>query len=287
MAALQLREELQDDPAAARAYAALVGDVFEFDLVARDASCGRDPASAALGFFDGDGACVAGAEVFTLGLRLDGAPATAAAIRLVAVAEAWRGQGLFRRLMPHILARCEAAAPIALLYAEHPGLYGPFGFLPVAQHKFVGPAPAPVPDRSAAPRRLDLSRPADLALLRRLLCAREPVSDHVAVEGAASLFLSQAGENALLYSPALDAVAALELEEDVLTLVDIVAARMPTLAVLLAALRQVPRMVEVLLPTDKLAWTGTAAREDTGLMLRGPAPAAFQRAFMLPPTTGF
>ncbi len=287
MAALQLREGFQDDPAAAGAYAALIDAVFEIDLVARDALYGRDPTSVALGLFDGDGACVAGAEVFTLGLRLDGMPAPAAAIRLVAVAEAWRGQGLFRRLMPHVLARCEAAAPMTLLYAEHPGLYQPFGFRPVGQHKVVGPVQASAPRPSAAPRRLDPSRPDDLALLKRLLSEREPVSERVAVEGAASLFLSQAGESALAYSPALDAVAALQVEGDVLTLVDVVAAGMPTLAALLAALHRTPRTVEVLFPTDKLAWHGAAVRDDTGLMLRGPAPAAFRQPFMLPPTTGF
>ncbi len=287
MAALQLKQDLRDDPTAANAYATLIDAVFEMDLAERDRICGRDPTGVALGLFDADGCCVAGAEVFSLGLRLAGVAATAAAIRLVAVAEAWRGQGLFRRLMPHVLARCDAVGPAALLYAEHPTLYSPFGFRPLPQHKQVGPAPMAAPVSDAAPSPLDLSRPDDLALVERLLAAREPVSEQVAVEGGASLFLSQAGDATLAYAPALDAVAAFHSEADAFTLVDVVAAQVPTLAVLLAALHRTPRRVAVLFPTDKLAWEGATIREDTGLMLRGREPAAFQQPFMLPPTTGF
>ncbi len=261
-------------------------DVFDLDVAAQDRLTGSDPTGYPVAFFDVDGACVASAESFPLRLRVDGRSREVTGIRLVATAQAWRGLGLFRTLMTDILARCDADGGLAMLYAEHAALYAPFGFVSLPQHKRVGPPPRVAPAASRA-RRLDLGRKDDIALLRGLLAARAPVSDHVAVEGGASLFLTGLGGATLHYSAALDAIVVSETDGDVFTVVDLVAAQIPTLAGVLAAVGSAPAWVEVLFPTDKLAWDGCAERDETGLMMRGPMPDAFGRPFMLPPTTEF
>lgn len=285
--ALTLRRDFWADPAATAAYAALMLDVFEIDVVARDRLCGRDSTCRPVAFFTADGACVASAETLILPLCLDGVLVEAAAVRTVAVAPRWRGQGLFRALMNDLLARCDDEARLVLLYAEHAGLYAPFGFRPLRQHKFVGPPPPHAPTSQATPRRLDPERDGDLTLLRRLLAERTPVSHAVAVAGGAALFLAHAGDYALDYSAALDAIIVWERDADTLTLVDVVAKHMPSLASLLAVLGESPRRVETLFPPDRLDWPGAAQADDTGLMIRGCEPAAFHRPFMLPPTAGF
>ena len=282
---LTLRRGFWGDPAAAAAYARLMLDVFNIDVAARDALCGSDPTCRASAFFDVSGACVASAEAFILPLVLSGARNDAAAIRSVAVASHRRGQGLFRATMTDLLAQCEGS--LALLYAEHAALYTPFGFRPLSQHKFVGHTPPAASTPSSATRRLIFCRKQDLALLGRLLAQRSPVSNTVAIDGGASLFLDRAGDYALTYSTAHDAVIVSNEDADAFTLVDVVAAQIPTLAEIVSVLRPKSFVTEVLFPPDKLQWHGIATPDDTGLMMRGPEAAAFQRSFMLPPTTEF
>ncbi len=287
VAGLTLRRDFFGDPAARRAYAVLIDDVFEIDVPRRDALCGADPSTRPFAYFDGDGACAASAEFFTLPMRVGGTLLPAAALRLVAVAPAWRGCGLFRALMERLLAHCDAHGGLALLYAEHIALYTRFGFRLLPQHRRVGPPPSPFPLGADVPRRLDIGRDEDRALLSNLLERRTPVSDHVAVAGGAALFLSQIADAALDYLPSLDTIVVSEDGADAFTLIDVVAPRIPPLATMLAALNRAPARVAVLFPTDKLAWSGTAEAEDTGLMVRGVQPPAFREPFMLPPTTGF
>ena len=79
----------------------------------------------------------------SVSLVCDSHDATATGVRLVATDPAWRGQGLFRDLMERALAWCETMSKgPCLLYTADPAIYGRFGFLPLAQHAFVGAAPA-------------------------------------------------------------------------------------------------------------------------------------------------
>ena len=70
-------------------------------------------------------------------------------------------------------------------------------------------------------------------------------------------------------------------------IVDIAARTIPTMAEIVDALRAGTRRVRTLFPPDRLSWDGVPTRDDTGLMIRGPVPAAMRRPFMLPPTTSF
>ena len=300
-ASLVPRQAFFADAAARAAYAALMQAVFDIDVDARDALAGIDPTCRPFAVFDATGACIASVEVLALPLILDGCACEAAAIRSVAVAEAWRGHGLFRTLMAEALAWCDATfAGPALLYTAESSLYERFGFRDVPQHKVVGAAPAvdalpavdavPAVDAKGDLRRLALARPADVALIKRLLEARAPVSDHVAVTGGAAVFMTQVAADDTMdldYAGSLDALVVSRQSAKNLMLVDIVAPVIPALAKVLAVLGRSVDRAEILFPADKLAWSGRVKRDDTGLMIRGPWPAALNRPFMLPPTAGF
>ena len=288
-ASLVLRQAFFADPYARASYASLMHDVFDLDVEQRDALCGVDPTCRPFAFFDAAGVCAASVEIFTLSLILDSVRCAASGIRSVAVSEAWRGRGLFRDLMTQALAWCDAtlAGPV-LLYTEDSALYERFGFRDVPQHKVVGTAS--VASATIPVRRVSLTDANDMTLVMRLLAERAPVSEHIAVDGAAMLFLSQIAADdtlALDYAVSLDTLIVSKPAATLTTLVDIAAPKIPPLTAILAALHRPHGEVEILFPPDKLGWTGALQRDDTGLMLRGPWPAAFDRPFMLPPTAEF
>ena len=285
---LILRTDFFDDPTAHKAYAALMRDVFTLELEPSVAAVGRDPVWKPFALFDREGRCAAGIEAGVLTVMADAALLPITAIRLAGVDPAWRGLGLFRDLMSAALAWCEAAAsgPTLLYTADH-ALYERFGFQPVAQFKTSGQAP-PLVARQPS-RVIDPHDSEDTALLRRILATRAPVSTRCALVGAASLFLSNvlgAEDLVLAYAADLDAIIVYEIDDTSILLVDIVAAAIPTMAQILSVLPLRPR-AEALFPTDRLDWTGGLVREETGLMLRGRAPAAMAGPFMLPPTMEF
>jgi predicted N-acetyltransferase YhbS len=287
-----IRRDFLGDPSAYAAYAALIHAVFDQDVVARDRICGPARGLMPFGVFDDDGACVANVDVVTATLVVDGARTPVAGLRSVAVDPAWRGRGLFRATMEAALAWCDAtvAGPV-ILYTEEPPLYTRFGFAPVLQHAFGGPPPAAVAE-PAFSRRLSIDNADDLALARRLLAARAPVSNHVAIdEGSAALFLTRLWldpDLALDHLPGLDAlVVSEEGDDDTVRIVDLVAPTVPPLARILAALGIAPARVTTMFPPDRLAWIATPEPDDAGLMVRGKPPAAFAQPFGLPVTAEF
>ena len=69
-ASLVLRQAFFADSSARAAYFALMLEVFDLDVAARDALCGVDPTCHPFAFFDPAGACVASVEVLALPLVL-------------------------------------------------------------------------------------------------------------------------------------------------------------------------------------------------------------------------
>ena len=282
---LTMRRAFFADPAATAAYAALLWEVFEIDVSARDARAGTNHAWTPFAAFTADGACVGTVEATVLPLWCDGAPGAATAIRSVAVHPAWRGLGLFRTLAGQALAWCEARPGPVLLYTGEPAIYTGLGFAQLAQHAFIGAMPEAAASVPARP----LDRVADGALLRRCVAGRTPVSNRCAMGGAPSLFLTMLDEErdlAIGHLPAWDAVIVYKEEDDALVLADVVAATIPPLPAILGALPR-RRWLKTLFPPDRLRWDGSPVSDDTGLMARGPLPPAMRRPFMLPPTTSF
>lgn len=234
---------------------------------------------------DNSGRCVAGLQCHLLRIACDGMPFLIAALRNVAVAVEWRGRGLMRDLFARVLPWCDANAVATLLYAETPDLYERFGFASQEQHAFEGPAPAPAGVNFARP--IDPGRARDV--IADMLTRRCPISASVAVvdDGGLTAEALARGDWPLFHDATRDALIACERDGETLTLVDVVASRMPSAAAILGALGMRPRRLETLFPPDRLDWQGTPVADDTGLMVRGLLPPATRRPFMLPPTVEF
>ena len=226
-------------------------------------------------------------ETAALSLFLDGEVHEASGIRLVAVHPDWRGQGLSRDLMTATLTAHDASASsIVLLYAEVPALYLRYGFRPMPQHAFLGPAPRPVGKLNFR----DLEATADIGLIERLLTHREPVSSCCALVNAAGLFLDRLEADPdirIAHLSESDSLLAYEIEDETLVVIDVVSKNIPPLASILGAIGGRFEMVKTLFPPDRLAWRATPTPDDTGLMIRGTIPPAMRVPFMLPPTAEF
>ncbi|MBY3297071.1 GNAT family N-acetyltransferase, partial [Rhizobium laguerreae] len=135
---------------------------------------------------------------------------------------------------------------------------------------------APAPSASAALARPLLPTNADdLALLQSLLKARSPVSTSLAVTVNAAMFLINTQLDPDIRISFLEdkqAVIAWKIDEaGRFSLLDVVAADMPSLAAILSGLKIAPASVEVLFRPDKLGWEGVPQPLESGtrLMLRG------------------
>lgn len=279
------------DRAAWTAFAALLADIFGLDLAPLDRLGGPDPAAMPFAFFDDSGTCVANLSAFPMPLVVDGVTVLAAGLQSGAVRPAWRGRGLYRDLARRALAWCEArgASPV-LLCTTNPALYAR-EFVVLPQHAFVG-APPPVEGPVAPARALDLDRQPDLALVRRLLSGRMPVSAQVGLAGHATMFLLNAAldrDIRLHYLPDDDVVVATGAGGDRFRLCDIVGSAIPRLARIVAAFGPAAGEIEVCFPPDRLGWQGRPVvfGGPCALMARGPLPPGLRRPFMLPPTAAF
>jgi GNAT superfamily N-acetyltransferase len=239
--------------------------------------------------FDSDGACVANVDAAILPLSVDGQTIDVSGIRSVAVAEDWRGKGLFRALMRNALAWCTVRSALpTFLYTEEPALYARFGFRPQPQHAVVGPCPPPAPGPPG--RRLELARSSDRALVRSLIERRALLSGQCALGVDADLFLANVTKDTsliCLHTANPETVIVYEIDEHRIVLVDIVGPSIPSLTTVLGAIGRIRPDIVVLFPTDKLAWAGGSEPDDTGLMILGEAPAAMRRPCMFPPTVEF
>ena len=247
-----------------------------------------DPTYRAFSYLDAAGCCIANAAIFSLPLIIDGQAVAAMGVQSVATRPAWRRQGLSHDLLARALAWCDAHPKLTFLMTGIPQFYEPLGFRIVPQFAFTGRASAA---SAVKARRLDLAVDADCSLLATTLRGRTPVSTRFAVDGAAGAFILSLCESPSLSAWYLDAhqavVVTLQRPGGVLAIVDVAAARMPSLAQIVSALGTSPGQVEIHFPPDRLGWTGTAvpAPVATSLMVRGALPPV--GPFMLPQTAAF
>ncbi|MGX5718644.1 GNAT family N-acetyltransferase [Shinella zoogloeoides] len=288
---LSFRSGYFGDPAASRALAGLLQDVFGIDVTIMDRLGGPDPTGIPFSWFDADGACIANISTFSLPLVVDGVSLRAAGLQSGAVRPGHRGMGLYRDVMEAALAHCDAEgfAAVALL-TDTPALYGRYGFEPLVQHRFAGAASGG--GTTGPVRRLDLGSAADIALLRRLLDGRQPVSDRFAPVRQTGMFLFNA---ALMPDVRLDligddAVVAWRMAGDgAFDLLDVAGTRIPRLADILASVQAAAAQVVVHFPPDRLEWQGEALA-DTGemvLMLRMAKTLRPEGPFALSPMAEF
>ena len=291
-ASLTFRSDYFGDPAAWRAVADLLDDTFGIDVTGLDRLGGPDPTCTAFAWFDEAGACIANISAFSLPLVVNGTFLRAAGLQSGAVRADHRGRGLYRDVMEAALNHCDAEGfqAVALL-TDTPDLYTRYGFRTLAQHRFTGTAPEG--GRAGALRRLDIANDGDVTLLGRLLDGRRPVSDRFAPLRQKEMFLFNAS---LMPDLRLDlmeednAVIAWQVDQDGgLDVLDVVGARIPRLADILASLRVAPNRVTVHFAPDHLDWTGAHVPDDGDMvfMLRPADGLLPDQPFALPPMAEF
>lgn len=190
-----------------------------------------------------DGAeAVAHVGVLAHPMWLGGRLRTIAGIHAVCTRRDRRRQGLARRLLQEALAWADARYPAAKLHTDLPEVYAPHGFRPLAMSRFRStrqPAPG-VEKRLLAPT----TRPDDAALLLRLLGQRTPVSLRCGSADTGWLLITDAAilgtlDTQLWYLPQHDAIVGVgEAEEGEPLITEVLAARLPPVEVVLAALPQ-------------------------------------------------
>jgi GNAT superfamily N-acetyltransferase len=272
----------------------LLRDIFDIDIGRLDGFGGPDLAAMPFGYFDPEGRCVANFTAFPMPLMIEGRIVRAVGYQSGAVRPDYRGRGLYRDLMGRAFAWAQLEGfELGLLLTDKPALYRPYGFEVVAQHVFRGLAPQPSTPQPPA-WRLSLTSSDDIALVRRLLAERQPVSNHFSIAGHQTEFLLNAcfdDDIRLSHLPGSDAIAAWRVEEDALHLLDIVAARVPPLADIAGALQQVSSQCVVHFPPDRLDWPLGRPESHTGFCDLMVAPMAETHlpaiTFALPPMAEF
>lgn len=290
--ALVFRADYFGDPLASRALAVLLDDTFDIDVTILDRLGGPDPTSVPFAWFDASGTCIANIIAFSMPLVINGIFTRAAGLQSGAVRPDYRGRGLYRDVMRAALDHCDAEGYEAIaLMTETPDLYRRYGFRTLRQHRFSGTAPGN--GHAYSTRRLGLESEGDITLLCRLLDGRGPVSNRFAPLRQREMFLF----NALLLPDvkldlleAADTVVAWRSDNDGgFALLDIVGARIPSVADILASLRLSPSRVTVHFAPDCLDWSGEAIADDGDmvLMLRGAEGLRPEQPFALPPMAEF
>ena len=248
----------------------LIRDIFAVDVSPLD-RLGHDPSVMAFGWWL-ENELVANVSLYERQLWLSGKKVAAFGVQSVAVRPEWRGRGLFRDLMTRVLDFADSRSRLVILVTGTPELYAPFGFRKIGETIFSGKV-----SRGAlrpGSRRLSLNDDSDLALLSDLFSRRTPTSYLASACDHPALFLLKAAGSPaieLRHLLDLDAVVAIQgLNSPCLTLLDVVAASMPSLQEIIAALGHAGEQVEVRLTPDRLSWqTEAQTAVDNGYMVRG------------------
>lgn len=274
---LTFRQYDLDDAARRAALAALLNDIFGIDITPLNHLGGHDASSTAFGWFDDDDRLIANLSAFTLPMTIDGRSVRAAGLQSGAVRPEFRGRGLFRNVTEKALAWCDAQAfEAVLLYTEKPTLYEKHGFVVLPQARFLAEMPTAGGTTSSV-RRLDLHQPDDLALTRKKLATKTPVSNQFAVARQSEMFLLNvwlSDDVRLDYLEKLDTIIAWRFNrENMFELLDIVAKDMPALGAILSAMGRTPSRVLIDFVPDRLKCDFRMAADDDPLVLMMRSPS--------------
>ncbi|MBY4608363.1 GNAT family N-acetyltransferase [Rhizobium sp. 9T] len=292
-AGLTFRQDYFGDPAGWAALVRLLRDIFSIDIGPLRQLGGPDPTSMPFGWFDAEGELAANLSAFALPFVLNGRIVHAAGLQSGAVRPQWRGRGLYRDLTVKALDWCgQQGFEAVILYTDKPSLYEAYGFRALPLNRYEGTAPAPAIGATAARPFLPANAD-DLALLQLLLKARSPISTTLSVTTNAAMFLINTQLDADVRISFLeDCQAAIAWKMDGsgrFSLLDVVAAEIPSLAAIFGGLDIASASVEVLFRPDKLDWTGAPQPFESGtvLMLRGLGDDAPHFPAMLSPMADF
>jgi GNAT superfamily N-acetyltransferase len=203
---------------------------------------GWDAGYRAFAIFEGN-QIVASASLQRMNLIVGGKRETGWQFGAVGVLPDWRGRGLQRQLMTHVLAQIDPRDPVFLFGNDDVlEFYPMFGFRRVAEWLFsveleVAPAPSGL-------RRLTLHSPEDRALLARIAAQAQPVTQRFGAEHYGGILLwywSNFHERNFYYHAGDDAIVVAEEDVEVLRILDVVAERPIDLASYLPQLVTQPR----------------------------------------------
>lgn len=292
-AGLSFRQDYFADPAGWSALVRLLQDIFGIDIGPLQQLGGPDPTSMPFGWFDAKGELAANISAFALPFVINGRNVHAAGLQSGAVRPPWRGRGLYRDLTAKALDWCDRQGfEAVILYTDKPSLYEPYGFRPIPLHRYEGTAPAASSELEPA-RLLTPTDPDDLALLQSLLKGRSPVSNSLAVANNAAMFLINTRlDPDVQISFLQDQQAAIAWKTDEpgrFGLIDVVAAEIPPLAMILGGLEVAPTSIDVFFRPDRLDWEGVPQPFESGtvLMVRGLGDTTVDFPAMISPMADF
>ena len=230
---LTMRDGYWHDGQAKAAFCRLVRDTFGLDFSAWDTAGYWDERYHPFTLFDRDGEAVSSVCLYAMDLVVDGRRQLAGQLSAVATRPAWRRRGLAQRLAQEALqwsARQGHGFQYLFSDDEARPLYRRLGFVAVEEQvtaiDLVGRDPVP------GARRLDPAHAVDLALLHRLACERVPVSEKLGVLNDRLVMFYALGplRDAPWYIEPLDVVVLGSRNAGVLTILDVIGRRIPTLA---------------------------------------------------------
>ena len=248
------------------------------------------------------GQIVSHVGVLALPLIIDGKEVSAAGIHAVCTHPDYRKRGYYRAVMSEAVEWWEQHFETAVLFTDSPGLYEPFGFRVVPESYFVvsevasGPSRTPIADsegylrhteaitpnrrngmghpQQRGLRRLDWSCRDDVALLRRLVRERQPVSNRLGVASEEAVFAFNAVNMPMWYAEELDTIICFKQEGQTVRIFDVVASKLPTWAELAEYLPAGTDRVEIYFCPDGLGLESSAGpcavSGDDVIMVRGP-----------------
>jgi GNAT superfamily N-acetyltransferase len=202
---------------------------------------GWHPGYRAFSIFEGD-RIVANASLQQMSLLVRGQRVTGWQFGAVGVLPDWRGRGLQRQIMSHVLATIDTR-DFVFLFANDDVLdfYPQFGFRRVMEWLFgvetqVEPAPSSL-------RRLSSRSAEDRALVARIAASAQPVTERFGATdygGVVLWYWTNFHEHNLYYHAGDDAVVIAEEDAEVLRILDVLASRPIDLAAYLPQLATVP-----------------------------------------------
>jgi len=185
---------------------------------------------------------VANVSLSRMELIVEGALSTAWQVGTVGVIPAFRGRGLMNEVMPRMLASTESDAFLFLFANENVlEFYPKYGFRPVPEALFgttcqITPSGPPL-------RVLSIERADDVALLRRLAAATQPVTERFGARDygeTAIWYWANFHRGDFYYAEREQAVVVAEQEGGLLRVCDVFAPQRPELLSLLSRIARTP-----------------------------------------------
>ncbi len=175
--------------------------------------------------WDGD-RVVSHVGLLPLPLRIMGQDVTVGGVHGVATHRNHRRRGHFRSLIEELIQFVEPRYSTLVLTTIHPEYFTAVGFRVIPE--WIGRAPPP-PVVAIASRRLDLTKPSDLAIVHSLIDRRAPVSDRLGVHPEKACWGFVEFATTIRYAESLHVAVVAEQIGSTLRVYDVIAPEMPSL----------------------------------------------------------